>query len=288
MKMKTLSTLYLMAILAAASLEAATVSRSTARSLRTRAAAHKPGANRQLFVAPNIDHVFPYFLVSNTWNTTLYLTNLEDREIKVYCEFVNANGEELPLQFDFSANAEDRTAYTESIIPAFATGSFYTVSTAATSTTGWAYCATDPKTDRFSGYAVVKNTASNGALREFITNLQPDEEPIFSVPFTDAAAGRTALVLVNNSLDEESTLAIFALDSDGKPAGNGTITLKPSNLRTLVLNEAFKDLKSGTIRVVHVEGTKYVGGMALRTNTSGYTVFTPLTPKEAPPAPPQE
>ncbi len=260
---------------------------ATTRSKRTRAAINKTGPNRQLFVAPNIDHVFPYFLVSNTWNTTLYLTNLEDREIKVYCEFVNANGEELPLQFDFSANPEDVSAYTESIIPPFSTGSFHTVSTASATTIGWSYCATDPKTDRFSGYAVVKNTASSGASREFITNLQPDEEPVFSVPFTDAAAGRTALVLVNNSLEEDSTLAIFAFDPDGNPAGNGTITLKPSNLRTIVLNEAFKDLTSGTIRVVHVEGTKYVGGMALRTNASGYTVFTPLTPKEAPPAPPE-
>ena len=286
--MKTLSTLYLVAILAAASLDAGTVARSGTRSLRTRIAAHKAGPNRQLFVAPNVDHVFPYFLVSNAWNTTLYLTNLEDREIKVYCEFVNANGEELPLQFDFSANAEDVTAYTESIIPAFSTGSFHTVSTATALTTAWAYCSSEPRTDRFSGYAVVKNTASNGATREFITNLQPEEEPVFSVPFTDAASGRTALVLVNNSLEEDSTLAIFAFDPDGNPAGNGTITLKPSNLRTLVLNEAFKDLKSGTIRVVHVEGTKYVGGMALRTNASGYTVFTPLTPKEAPPAPPEQ
>lgn len=272
----------------ACSLFGETHSSASTRSLRTRAAAHKPGANRQLFVAPNVDHVFPYFLVSNTWNTTLYLTNLEDREIKVYCEFVNANGEELPLQFDFSANAEDVSAYTESIIPAFSTGSFHTVSTATAITTGWAYCATDPKTDRFSGYAVVKNTASNGASREFITNLQPDEEPVFSVPFTDAASGRTALVLVNNSLDEDTTLAIFAFDPDGNPAGNGTITLKPSNLRTVVLNEAFKDLTSGTIRVVHVEGTKYVGGVALRTNASGYTAFPSLTPKEAPPAPPEE
>jgi hypothetical protein len=279
---------FFLLLLLAATASAQPTTRSHARAVRAQRLPQKAGATRQLSVVPNVDHVFPYFLVSSAWNTTLYLTNLEDREIKVYCEFVNANGEELPLQFDFSADAQDVTAYTESIIPAFATGSFYTVSTAATSTTGWSYCSTDPKTDRFSGYAVVKNTASNGALREFITSLQPDEEPVFSVPFTDAASGRTALVLVNNSLDEESTLAVFAIDSDGKPAGNGTITLKPSNLRTVVLNEAFKDLTSGTIRVVHVEGTKYVGGMALRTNASGYTAFPSLTPKEAPPAPPEE
>jgi hypothetical protein len=275
-------------IVLAATASAQTTTRSHAPAVRAKRLTQKPGPNRQLFVAPNVDHVFPYFLVSSAWNTTIYLTNLEDREIKVYCEFVNANGEELPLQFDFSANAEDVFAFTESIIPAFSTGSFTTVSTATTSSIGWSYCATDPKTDRFSGYAVVKNTSSNGASREFVTNLQPDEEPVFSVPFTDAAAGRTLLVLVNNSLEEDSTLAISAFDPDGKSAGNGTITLKPSNLRTVVLNDAFKDLKSGTIRVVHVEGTKYVGGMALRTNASGYTAFTALAPKEAPPAPPEE
>ncbi len=279
---------FFLLLLLAATASAQPTTRSYARAVRAQRLPQKAGATRQLSVVPNVDHVFPYFLVSSAWNTTLYLTNLEDREIKVYCEFVNANGEELPLQFNFSADEKDVTAYTESIIPAFATASFHTVSTAATSTTGWSYCSTDPKTDRFSGYAVVKNTASNGALREFITSLQPDEEPVFSVPFTDAASGRTALVLVNNSLEEESKLAVFAIDSDGNPAGSGTITLKPSNLRTVVLNEAFKDLTSGTIRVVHVEGTKYVGGMALRTNASGYTAFPSLTAKEAPPAPPEE
>jgi hypothetical protein len=277
----------LLALLLAAAASAQPTTRPSARAVRAQRLPQKAAANRQLFVVPNVDHVFPYFLVSNAWTTTLHLTNLEDREIKVYCEFVNANGEELPLQFDFSANAEDVTAYTESIIPAFATAPFHTVSTATTSTTGWSYCSADPATDRFSGYAVVKNTTANGAIREFITSLQPDQEPVFSVPFTDAASGRTALVLVNNSLEQESKLAVFAIDADGNPAGNGTITLQPSNLRTVVLNEAFKDLPSGTIRVVHVEGSKSVGGMALRTNSSGYTAFLPLSPQEAPPAPPQ-
>jgi anti-sigma-K factor RskA len=280
-------TLCLLVIAAVSALHAQTVGRPGGRSLRTRDLPQKAGATRQLFVAPDVDHVFPYILASGAWTTTFYLTNLEERAISVNCEFVSPNGEELPMKFNFSQNDES-TAFTNSAIAAFSTATFHTVSTATALTTAWAYCSSEPRTDRFSGYAVVKNTASNGATREFITNLQPDKEPVFSVPFTDAASGRTALMLLNTALEDDSSLALWVLDSDGKPAGNGAITIKPGNLRVILLNDAFKDVTSGTVRVVNVEGTKYITGLALRTNAAGYAVFTPLTPKEAPPAPPEQ
>ncbi len=283
--MRILSKLCVVAILMATAVTAQTVSRTGGRSLRTQEAAHKAGPGRQLFVAPDVDHVFPYILSAGNWTTTFYLTNLEDRKITVDCEFVGPNGEELPLKFDF-LKGDETTGFTTSSIPALSSGTFQTVSTATALTTAWAYCVAEPRTDRFSGYAVVKNIATNGATREFITTLQPEAEPVFSVPFTDAAAGRTALILINSAIEEDSSLAIFAYDSQGKPAGNLTLTLKAGNLRPIILNDTFKDLTSGTLRVVRVDGAKSITGLALRTNAAGYAAFTPLTPKEALPAPP--
>ena len=258
------------------------------RSLRTRAAVNKPGANRQLFVPVEVNNVFPYVVASSSRTTTFYLTNLEDREIKVFCEFVGPNGEESPFAFDFSANAEDVTLYTESNISPFSTASFHTVSTATEATTGWAFCQSDSGTDRFSGYAVVQFTASNGSSREFITPLQPYEEPIFSVPFTAGASSQTALLLINITTEDDSTLALWYYDSEGKTVGNGSITLKPGTVRSILLNDVFKDVSNGTVRVVRVEGTTGITGMALRLNAAGFTAFPVLTPQEAPPAPPQE
>jgi hypothetical protein len=241
---------------------------------------------RQLAVLPDVDHVFPYLLSSGAWTSTLYLTNLEDREINVGCEFVGTNGEERPLQFSFSA-ADEPTGYTESRIAKFSTESFSTVSTATALTTAWVYCAAETQTDRFSGYVVVRNTASNGAAREFITPLQPDAEPVFSVPLSDTATSTTGLILVNTSLDAESNLGLWAFNRDGENVGTSTLTLPAGALRVVVLNEAFKELKSGTVRVVVVDGTKAVTGLALRTNAAGFAAFAPLAPREAPPAPPE-
>lgn len=282
--MKALSTVFL-AIVAAFSLDAQTVGRSDNRSLRSRDLPQKVGASRQLFVAPDVDHVFPYLLSSGTWTTTFYLTNLEDREITVGCEFVDTSGTEKPMNFNFSAT-QDPTAFTTSTISKFATESFSTVSTATVLTTAWAYCSSEPRTDRFSGYAIVRNTTAAGAVREFVTTLHPESEPTFSVPFLDSAANTTGLVLLNSALEEDSSVAIWIFDSQGKNIGDGTLILKPGNLRVVVLNDAFKEIKSGTVRVVVAEGSKMVTGFALRTNGAGYTVLNPLTPKEAPPAAP--
>ena len=278
--MRTLFTLFTLATV----LDAQTVARFGSPSLRHPNPPQKAGPNRQLFVPPLVNFVFPYLLASSNRTTTLYLTNLENRNIKVYCDFIGLDGEELPLAFDFSANEKDTTAYTESNLSPYSTDSFRTVSTATALTTGWTYCEAEDKTDRFSGYAVVRSTAADGSSREFITPLQPDKEPVFSVPFTEGASSQTSLILVNVDSDSDSTLALWYYDREGKTIGNGSITLKPGYLRTIVLNDVFKAVPNGTVRVVSVEGTKYITGMALRTNAAGATAFPPLTPTEAPPA----
>ncbi len=117
------------------------------RSLRARDLHGKTGSERQILVESDIDHVFPYALASNTWATTFYLTNLEDRQISVQCEYVGTNGEEKALAFDFDPDVPG--AFTTSKIAAFATASFRTVSTATSLTTAWAYCSSEPRTDRF-------------------------------------------------------------------------------------------------------------------------------------------
>ncbi len=275
----------LIALAATLSVSAQTAANPAGRSLRTPENPAKAGPERQAFVVPDVDHVFPYFLSSASWTTTFYLTNLEDRDITVNCEFVGTGGEEKPLKFSFTKEGEDPTAFTTSVISKFSTQSFSTVSTATTLTTAWAFCSADPRTDRFSGYAVVRNTAANGAARDFFTTLQPDSEPIFSVPYLDSATNTTGLILVNTSIDTDSSLAYWVYDAQGRNTAADSIILKPGNLRVIVLNEAFKDTKSGTVRVVNVEGSKLVTGLALRTSAAGYSAFPPLTPKEAPPAP---
>lgn len=288
MKLQTitfLKTICVLLLTAVTSLPGQSTSRHSRHSLRASDTAGKAGASRNIFVAPDIDHVFPYVLSSPTWTTTFYLTNLEDREIQVSCEFVAPNGDEKPFTFSFEPEGPP-TGFTLSTISKFSTESFSIVAprpaagAASPLNTAWVYCAAEIRTDRFSGYAIVRNTATNGTSRDFVTSLQPESEPVFSVPFLDSATNNTALVLVNNDLEKDSNLALWIYDRDGNTVANTTLTIKPSNLRVIVLNDAFPQVKSGTIRVVSLEdGSKYLSAVALRTNAAGYAALSPLTPK---------
>ncbi|MBS1985343.1 MAG: hypothetical protein JST16_14350 [Bdellovibrionales bacterium] len=244
--------------------------------------AGKGDRQKDILVERDVNHVFPYILTSAAWTTTFYITNLEDHEITVFCEFVGTDGGDKALNFDF--DSENPTAGTKSVISPLATASFKTVSTASALTTAWAYCSSEPRTERFSGYALVRNTASNGAMRDFVTNLQPESEPVFSIPFLPAADNTTGLILLNNATETDAALGIWMIDNTtGKQVDARTLTLKPGALRVVVLNDNFKDVKEGTVRVALVEGTKYVTGMALRTSAAGYAALMPLMPKEDPP-----
>lgn len=244
----------------------------------------KDNGRRQIVIERDVNHVFPYILSSASWVTSIHITNLEDHDIQVSCEYVGSNGEEKLLTFDFDDKTP--TAGSASKISPLATASFKTVSTDTALTTAWAYCSAEPRTERFSGYAIVRNTTSNGAVREFVTPLQPESETIFSVPFLAAADNTTGLLLLNNALEGDATLGIWMIDTNGKQVDARSLTLKAGNLRIVVLNDVFKDVKEGTVRVVKVEGTDYVSAMALKTSIAGYTALPVLMPKADPPPAP--
>lgn len=260
---------------------------TTAYDGHVRGVTGKDNGRRQVIVERDVNHVFPYILASAAWVTSIHITNLEDHDIQVNCEYVGPNGEEKALTFDFDDKTP--TIGSSSKIASLATASFKTVSTDTALTTAWAYCSAEPRTERFSGYAIIRNTTSNGAVREFVTPLQPESEPVFSVPFLAAADNTTGLVVLNNALEGDATLGIWMIDANGKQVDARSLTLKPGALRIVVLNDVFKDVKEGTVRVVKVEGTNYVSAMALKTSIAGYTAMPVLTPKPDPaPAPAQE
>ena len=268
-------------VLLASILSVGATAQTTAFEGHVRGVTGKDNGRRQIIIERDVNHVFPYILSSAAWTTSIHITNLEDHDIQVVCEFVGPNGEEKPLTFDF--DDQTPTAGTSSKISSLSTASFKSVSADTALTTAWAYCSAEPRTERFSGYAIVRNTTSTGAAREFVTPLQPESETVFSVPFLAAADNTTGLVVLNNALEGDASLGIWMIDTNGKQVDTRTLTLKPGALRIIVLNDVFKDVKEGTVRVVKVEGTPYVSAMALKTSVAGYTALPVLAPKEDPP-----
>ncbi len=214
-------------LLLASILSVAAFAQTTSSDGHVRGVTGKDNGRRQIIIERDVNHVFPYMLSSAAWTTSIHITNLEDHDIQVVCEFVGSNGEEKLLTFDFDEKTP--TAGTSSKIASLATASFKTLSTDTALTTAWAYCSAEPRTERFSGYAIVRNTTSNGAVREFITPLQPESETIFSVPFLAAADNTTGLVLLNNALEEDATLGIWMIDSNGKQVAVDGSTIERAN-----------------------------------------------------------
>ncbi|MBI4890522.1 MAG: hypothetical protein HY821_07840 [Acidobacteria bacterium] len=248
---------------------------------RLRTPSVRAAHSRQATVERDGSHVFPYLLSSASWTTTIHITNLEDHPIEVGCEVVSSDGSNRELTFDF--DPDHPTAFTTTKLPALSTSSFQTVSSAASLTAVWMYCAAEPRTERYSGSAIVRYTYPNGSMRDFVVSMQPESEPVFSIPFLPAEDNTTALILVNTALEGNSSLGIWMVDPDGKQVAARSLTLQPGAMRLIVLNDEFKDVKQGTVRVVVVDGGKLVTGMALRTSAAGYAALMPMSPKQDPP-----
>lgn len=275
--MKPLSALCLTFVFAAsAGAQSSTTAYSNGASLRASRAAAAKRSSRYALVAPDTDHVFPYILDGNNWSATLYVTNLENREIKVECEFVGTAGEEKEMDFDIG-----RGAFTTSKILPYGTTSFRTTGRGSTLTTAWAYCTADPRTDRFSGYVILRSQSPNQPVREFVTPLAPEQEPGFLLPYIQPAANQTELVIINTTTETDASFKVSIIDPDGNSLADTSFTLKPGELRLTVLNNEFKqlgDIPTSTVRVELTAGTEYVTGVGLRVGPSGTVALAPMTP----------
>jgi hypothetical protein len=243
-------------------------------SLRTRAAA-KQGDNRSFaYIGSNELHVFPSLLDGGGWQSSIILTNLEDRPIQVVCEYVAPDGATRQMSFDIGTG--DKST---SDINAFGTETFQTTGQPADTTSAWAYCTASQRNDRFGGYTLLRYNR-DGVVREYTLPLSPDSETRFLIPLQRPADRRTDIFLINTDLDINAVFQLTVLDGKGNTKGVTQRTLRPGEQQVVTINGSFAqlDFTSGAALVERLSGSQYVTGAGVRTGPDGVLGLPSMTP----------
>jgi hypothetical protein len=240
--------------------------------LRQRGALEK-GRERNFFITANGVHVLPVVRDGAGWSTRFYLTNLENRDVRMFCEHVAADGAAMVLETNIG-----RGDGAQIDLGRFGTFTFATVGTGSGLTQGWTFCYADLKEDRIGGHIVVRREAADGQpAREFTIPMLPDYQPKFVVPFPDRTAFRSELILVNTATERSSTFQVRLFTRN--EISIDPITLAPGEQRVINLTEQFNlvNFTAASLVVEVAEGTKFVTGTLLRqSDTGGPVAFIPL------------
>ncbi|MCC6590497.1 MAG: hypothetical protein IT168_27645 [Bryobacterales bacterium] len=249
------------------------VSAGPVQLLRARAAKKESKGARFAYVAPDEQHVLPYVVDGENWYTSFYFINLETYPIGVSCEFVGQEGYAKSFKFDIGDGDVTTTD-----LPANAIDNFRTTGESSKQQIGWAYCSSNPRTDRFTVHAVIRMKAGD-VTRDINIPLHPDWETTFSVPFLRAGDAKSNLILINTDIELSATFRISVFDRNGTKLMEGTQVLQPSEQRISLLDELFPDLQIdvGVVTVQKIDGTDWVTGSMLTIGAGGPVSFQGAT-----------
>ncbi|MBL8213903.1 MAG: hypothetical protein JNK87_24505 [Bryobacterales bacterium] len=231
------------------------------------------GRERNFYITAQGAHVLPVVKDGAGWSTRFYLTNLENRDVRMFCEHVAKDGAAMVLETNIG-----RGDGAQIDLLRYGTFTFATTGTGSTLTEGWTYCYADLDADRIGGHIVVRQEGVDGQpAREFTIPMLPDYAPKFVVPFPDRTAFRSELLLVNTAIETPSTIQVRLFTRN--EISIDPITLQPGEQRVIDLTEQFNlvNFTAASLVVEVAEGTKFVTGTLLRrSDTGGPVVFLPL------------
>lgn len=230
-------------------------------------------SGRNFFITSNGVHVFPLVRDGGGWTTRFYLTNLENRDVRIFCDHVAQDGSSLVLETNLG-----RGDGAQLDLLRYGTVVVNTTNTGSTVTQGWTYCYADQNADRIGAHAVLRQEATDSQpAREFSMPMLPDYEPKFVIPVADPSAFRSELLLINTATQTPSTIQVRLFTRN--EISIDPITLAPGEQRVINLNDQFNlvDFVSASLVVEVISGTKFITGAVLRQSESGGPVaFVPL------------
>lgn len=237
------------------------------------AGAVEKGRERNFYITANGVHVLPLVKDGAGWSTRFYLTNLENRDVRMFCEHVAKDGSAMVLETNIGTGDGAQVDLLR-----YGTFTFATAGTAEALTEGWTFCYADLDADRISGHIVLRQEGVDGQpAREFTIPMLPDYAPKFVVPFPDRTAFQSELLLVNTAIETPSTIQVRLFTRN--EISIDPITLQPGEQRVINLTEQFNlvNFTAASLVVEVAEGTKFVTGALLRrSETGGPVAFLPL------------
>ena len=245
---------------------------------RTEARAAARSSNvtaREVTAVPTRNRVFPYMYDGNGWSTTFVLTNLDNQTIHLGLDFSADDGSNLqfPIQGIGTTSAVDITLLQGGTI------SLSTANVASNRTSAYAFVAVPNGTDRFAGYAVVRQQSNNLPDLEFTIPLTPIDENQFVLPMDNTNGFTTFVSLVNSSTQNNSNVNITVQDQSGNVLTTDQLQIVPLGRATFNVSDRYPQLNNqvGSI-FFNADRSQFVTGLGLRSGPNqSLTAITPFS-----------
>jgi hypothetical protein len=257
-------------------LPGATVFAFAAEHSVVRSAPRPSGENVRAVVAnPTRDRILPYVYDGAGWSTTFVLTNLDNRTINLRLEFTGNDGSDL----QFPVLGIGTTSAVDIKLGQGGTISVSTADIAGDRTSGYAFVGVPNQTDRFAGYAVVRQQTNGLPDLEFTIPVTPIDENQFVLPMDNTNGFVTFISLVNSSTQNPANVNVTVQDQDGNVLATDQLQIVPLGRLTFNVSDRYPQLNNlvGSI-LFSASGNQFVTGLGLRSGpNSSLTAIPPFS-----------
>lgn len=235
----------------------------------------RAAANRAIIVDPTRNNIFPYLYDGAGWSTTFVFTNLDNRPIDLSLQFTADDGSNLQIP----VNGIGSTSNIDIPIQTGGTASLTTSDFDSSRTSGYAFAAARNGTDRFAGYAVVRQQTSGLPDLEFTLPLTSIDENQFVLPFDNTNGFATFVSLVNSSTQNTANVNVTVQDQSGNAITTDQLQIGPLARMTFNVTDRYPQANNIVASIFfNAPGSQFVTGLGLRSGpNNSLTAITPFS-----------
>ena len=230
---------------------------------------------RTVVADPTRNRILPYVYDGAGWSTTFVLTNLDNHTINLRLEFTASDGSDLPLP----VLGIGTTARVDITLPQGGTASVSTADASGDRISGYAFIGIPNQTDRFSGYAVVRQQTNGLPDLEFTIPLTPIDENQFVLPMDNTNGFTTFVSLVNSSTQNNAIVNVTVQDQDGNVLATDQLQIVSLGRLTFNVTDRYPQLNN-LVGSIFFSGdrSQFVSGLGLRSGpNNSLTAITPFS-----------
>ena len=235
----------------------------------------RPAADRAIVADPTRNNIIPDLYDGGGWSTTFVFTNMDSRPIALRLQFTADDGSDLQIP----VVGIGLTSNIAVPIQVGGTASLTTADVDNFRTSGYAFVAAANASDRFAGYAVVRQQSSGWPDLEFTLPLAPIDENQFVLPFDNTKGFTTFVSLVNSSTQNPANVNVTVQDQNGNVLTTDQFQIGPLGRLKFNVGDRYPQTGNSVASIYfNAPGSQFLTGLGLRSGPNGsLTAITPFS-----------
>lgn len=246
-----------------------------AEPLQARPIPRQAAPGKGIVVDPTRNNILPYMYDGAGWSTTFVFTNLDNHAIDLKLQFTADDGSNLQIP----VQGLGATSNIDIPIQNGGTASLTTADVDSVRTSGYAFAAAQNGTDRFAGYAIVRQQSSGLPDLEFTMPLAPIDENQFVLAFDNTNGFTTFVSLVNSSTQNTANINVTLQDQNGNVLTTDQLQIGPLGRRTFNVTDRYPQAGNIVASIFFsAPGSQFVTGLGLRSGpNNSLSTITPFS-----------